>query len=119
MQQVAALLNHLVGAGKKRWRNVEAERLGGGQVDNEIELGRLLDRQVGGFRSAQNPVDIVGRAPVEVREVRSVGHQSPGFDVGTSIEDGWQVRGERERDDARAVGGNECPHLESHICLDT
>ena len=60
---------------------VEAERLGGRQVDDQIELGRLLDREVGRLRPAQNLVDIVGGAPEQVREVRSIGHQASRFDV--------------------------------------
>src|SRR5215467_14440365 len=36
----------LVGAGEDRWRHGEAERLGGVQVDNQFECGRLLDWQV-------------------------------------------------------------------------
>jgi hypothetical protein len=30
-------------------RNLDAERLGGFHVDDQIELGRLLDRDVGGL----------------------------------------------------------------------
>jgi hypothetical protein len=42
----AVSLDHLVGAGEERWRNVEAERLRCLKVDHQLELGRLLDRQL-------------------------------------------------------------------------
>jgi hypothetical protein len=60
LQQTALLFDHLVGAREQRRWHVEAKRLGGGQIDDEIELGRLLDRYVGRLRAAQNLVDIVG-----------------------------------------------------------
>jgi len=40
---IANLIDHLVGAGEQlRWHS-EAKRLGGLQVDHQLELGRLLD----------------------------------------------------------------------------
>src|SRR5262249_21793573 len=39
-------LDHLVRASEQRRRHIEAERLGGGQIDDEVELGWLLDRNV-------------------------------------------------------------------------
>src|SRR5690349_20955389 len=75
-----ALFNRLVAAQQERLRYHEPERLGRGQIDDEIELGRLLDRHVSGLRPAQNLVDIVAGAPKQVREVRSIGYQTSRFD---------------------------------------
>jgi hypothetical protein len=38
----SGLFDHLVGASEQRRRHFEAERLGAGQIDDEIEFGRLL-----------------------------------------------------------------------------
>jgi len=53
-----SLLNHLVGAGEERLRHGQAEGFRGFQVDDQLELGRLLDRQVGGLGTSENPADI-------------------------------------------------------------
>jgi hypothetical protein len=37
-------LNHLIGGGQQRFRDGEAERLGGLEVDGKFEFRRLLDR---------------------------------------------------------------------------
>jgi hypothetical protein len=41
------LLDDLVGAGEDRWRDGQAERSGGLEIDDQLESGRLLDRQIG------------------------------------------------------------------------
>jgi hypothetical protein len=41
------LLDYLVRPRQQRWRDREAERLGGFEVDDELELRRLLDGKVG------------------------------------------------------------------------
>ena len=43
----SSLLDHLVCGRQQRFRDGEAERLGGLEVDDEIEFGRLQHRQVG------------------------------------------------------------------------
>ena len=42
-----ALFDHLVGDGEQCRRNFEPERLGGLEIEHELEFGRLHDRQFG------------------------------------------------------------------------
>ena len=58
--------DHLVGAAEKRWRHAEAERLGGFQIDDQFEFGRLHYRQVGGLGAFQDLVHIDSSAAVHV-----------------------------------------------------
>ena len=36
------------------WRDREAERLGGLEIDDQLEFGRLLDRQIGGLGALED-----------------------------------------------------------------
>ncbi len=49
IQAAQVLLDDLVGAGEQRRGYREPERLCGGEVDAELETGRLLDRMSAGF----------------------------------------------------------------------
>ena len=51
---LAASLDDLVGEIDDRWRDREAELLSGLEVDDEIELDRLLDRQIAGLSPLQD-----------------------------------------------------------------
>jgi hypothetical protein len=55
--------DHLVGEGEDRWRDHQSERLRGLQVGHKLEGRRLLDGQVGGLRSLEDPIDEVGFQP--------------------------------------------------------
>src|SRR2546425_10499175 len=75
----AASLNHLVGAQQQLARYGDTDRFRGLQVDHELELSRLLDRQIAGFRAFEDLVDVGRRAVIEIRIVSTIGNQTSGF----------------------------------------
>src|SRR5262249_18464032 len=82
-------------------------RPGGREIDDKLESGWLLDRNIAGLCTAQNLVDQLGRAPEQIREVWAVGHETARLNKRAGIENRGQSRAERKRDDASTVGVNE------------
>jgi hypothetical protein len=54
----AELFDHLVGGSEQGRRNGEAEHRGGLDVEDQLELARLYNRQVGGLRTLEDAADI-------------------------------------------------------------
>src|SRR6516165_4031656 len=54
--------NYLVGKQLHRIGNREAQRLGGFQVDDQLEFGRPLDRQIGRLVALENPPGMDARS---------------------------------------------------------
>src|SRR5262249_51786534 len=57
---LCGLFDHLVGEREQLGGDVDAEGLGGLHIDQELELGRLLHRQVRRLLALENTVDIAG-----------------------------------------------------------
>jgi hypothetical protein len=85
--------------GHTRFRDGEAERVGGLQVDDQFELGRLHDRQVGRLGAIKNFAGIGADLTETVLDIGSVAHQPAGYDMIT-------VRISRRNPAARRQGGN-------------
>src|SRR5260221_3548656 len=61
-QQTSSSFDHFVGELLQMERHVEAERLGGLEVDHQFEFGRLLYWEVCRFGATQNAIDVQRRA---------------------------------------------------------
>src|SRR5262245_35676595 len=87
-QQTASSFDHLISAREQRRRHVEAERLRGLEVDQQLVLGWRLHRQIGGPLALENAVDVSGGTPVRVDRRVPVGDQAAAGD-----EDALEVHG--------------------------
>jgi hypothetical protein len=73
----ARLLDHLVRAQQQCLRDSQAQRLGGPEVDDQLECGRLLDRKVCGLGALEDFVDIDCSASKELRRPWSIRYEAP------------------------------------------
>src|SRR6516164_7894511 len=75
---LAHSLDHLIGAGEDRWRDRQTQRVRRFQVDDQLEFGRLLDRQVGGLLALENAAGVFAGYSGHRGESRTVADQTAG-----------------------------------------
>src|SRR5207237_953982 len=83
--------------------NVEAEGLGGVQVEHELEPGRLLDRQVGRLCTLEDFPGVDTGPAIRVADTRPVAHQAAGVDKLAREIDRRNRVARRERDELLAA----------------
>src|SRR5690349_21322706 len=69
-------LDDLIRPLKKQRRDRQTKRLGGLEVDDEVELRRLLDGQVGGLGAPQDSVNVNCSTSFQLGNICSIGHET-------------------------------------------
>ena len=68
----------LVGTGEDRRRHGETKRLSGLEIDDQLEFGRLLHRQIGGLLALEYPSRVNAGLVIGSREARCIADQATG-----------------------------------------
>src|SRR5216684_84549 len=74
--RLAHLFDHFVRAQYEPGRNLKADRLRGLEIDDQLEVCRLLDRQIGGLGSAQYLGNLPRPLADELGEARTIAEQT-------------------------------------------
>src|SRR6266542_5953896 len=101
---LARLFDHPFGTHQKRLRDRETKRFGGLEVDDELELRWLLDRQVSRLSSFKNAVHEVCRTSIQSENVHAVANESSGLSVFPGSYRGQFVRKRKRRDRSKTSG---------------
>src|SRR6266576_1437126 len=74
-------VNDVIGALQERRRNRQPDRLRRSEIDDQLELRGLLDREVGGLGALEDLVHEGGSAPYQVTVVCAIRYEIAGLRV--------------------------------------
>src|SRR5215813_6244601 len=97
-----ALPDHPVGTDADRLRDRDFKRLGGLEIDHQLDRARLLERQCRRFGALENPGDHVRSAAVQIREAHAIAQQSAGLGSEIVVEHRWEAMLQRQPRDELA-----------------
>ncbi len=95
----ARLFDDLIRLGREIRRHLDAERLGGLEVDDELKFSQLHHRQVSGLLALQNPASVDASLAIAMADLGAVAHQAASQRVFTLLIDGRNRVPRRQRDD--------------------
>src|SRR5262249_960923 len=104
----AASFDHLVGEREQPVRNLEAERLGGPEVDDKLKFYGLHYRKIARPLASENAADIDAGLTVGIDIVRSIADETSGVRVFTPIVHGRNSIMGRHRDNLIEAAEEEC-----------
>jgi hypothetical protein len=93
------LFDHLIDLHEQAHRHVKAKRLRSLEIDDQLELGRPIDRQIGWLRALENPRGLDTGSAIGIPEAISVAHEATVPSHVTIDIDSWNCVLCRQRDE--------------------
>src|SRR6516165_9578744 len=108
LPDIADLLDDLVGAGEKRGWHVEAERLGGLEIDDQLVLVWRLRRKVRRLLALKNAINVASRPAELLQSIIAIRDQAAAGDEVMPVVDRRQLVLGRKRDDQFVMRHCQC-----------
>ena len=102
-QQKRSLFNHLVGEHEEVVWHFDPEGPGGFEIDDKLEFGRLLHRDVAGLGPAQNLIDQLGGTPKQAWIAWSIAEQKACSGAAAGTEHRRQSSAQSQRVDTGTI----------------